>query len=654
MTFLLATLLVEAGVLARFFLLPPASAAGPRIALLSSLVAAQALTFVVSRRVAHNGEGGRGTLSLLAIAFAIVAGLPDGTGSGRMDLLMAAGFIVLLASLAVDPVIASEARSKPRSEVSTVQDFRLMLLAAVTASALLLSWAGAPMLNAAVQGVRDLPTTIADAVRHFRFGRRSGNAAGSDANNSGRSALADATTTHEVHAGVGDRGSHDVVLYLRPAADEPIALNASRRFYVRTMTYDAFVDGRWTTRSRGQRVLQDQDDLVRDGRIAFYIPSDRSFRYTVCAPPTLSGVLPVLPRVKAIHLPRVVLCPNEIILSPLVARADWLTFEVESAPLHWDDIPAAETTPGNSPGHTWTQNNTLSDRIEAEALRIAPGGRNDPEAVSRIRTHLGAAYTYSIGEQPQPDMTPVEAFLFRTRKGHCDLYATSCALMLQSIGIPCRFSLGYCGGTYDAAKRLYAFHGDEYHAWVEVFLEKHGWVVLDPTPGGATDAPGAPTLGPITDVPPAASTSDLAGMIRRTALSNEPSSLSAGALSLSSAVVRALLCLALLVAGYLVFASVRIARRRVRDSRAAGGRRGTKTGLAFFDAFCRHFARHGTPMRQNETPLEYLARLKRTGLAGDAFDDAIHYVCCVCFGGTPRDRAAEDALLRVVHENCRS
>ena len=88
-------------------------------------------------------------------------------------------------------------------------------------------------------------------------------------------------------------------------------------------------------------------------------------------------------------------------------------------------------------------------------------------------------YTFDL---PKVEGDPIDSFLFVTRAGHCELYASAMALMLRSLGIPARVVSGYRGGEWEAGDESYIVRKNMAHLWVEVYFIGHGWVMFDPTP----------------------------------------------------------------------------------------------------------------------------------------------------------------------------
>lgn len=78
--------------------------------------------------------------------------------------------------------------------------------------------------------------------------------------------------------------------------------------------------------------------------------------------------------------------------------------------------------------------------------------------------------------------TDLEAFLSKTRYGHCEYFATAGVLALRAAGIPARIVLGYRGGVFNPVSGVLEVRESEAHAWTELLVEGVGWIPLDPTP----------------------------------------------------------------------------------------------------------------------------------------------------------------------------
>ncbi len=76
---------------------------------------------------------------------------------------------------------------------------------------------------------------------------------------------------------------------------------------------------------------------------------------------------------------------------------------------------------------------------------------------------------------------PADEFLFETRQGFCEHYASSFTLLMRAAGIPARVVTGYQGGELNAFDDYLIVRQADAHAWAEVWLPEQGWVRVDPT-----------------------------------------------------------------------------------------------------------------------------------------------------------------------------
>jgi protein-glutamine gamma-glutamyltransferase len=126
----------------------------------------------------------------------------------------------------------------------------------------------------------------------------------------------------------------------------------------------------------------------------------------------------------------------------------------------------------------------LDNRISKLAEDItatAPSNYDKAVALERyLRTRFG--YTLDLGRTVPRD--PIAYFLFERKKGHCEYFASSMAVMLRSLRIPSRMITGFRGGEFNDLTGQYMVRASNAHSWVEAYFPGYGWVSFDPTPGG--------------------------------------------------------------------------------------------------------------------------------------------------------------------------
>jgi hypothetical protein len=89
-------------------------------------------------------------------------------------------------------------------------------------------------------------------------------------------------------------------------------------------------------------------------------------------------------------------------------------------------------------------------------------------------------YFYTL-QPPQLGSNSVDEFLFDTKQGFCEHYASAFTVMMRAAGIPARIVLGYQGGEMNPLGEYLIVRQSDAHAWSEVWLPGRGWVRVDPT-----------------------------------------------------------------------------------------------------------------------------------------------------------------------------
>jgi transglutaminase-like putative cysteine protease len=89
-------------------------------------------------------------------------------------------------------------------------------------------------------------------------------------------------------------------------------------------------------------------------------------------------------------------------------------------------------------------------------------------------------FIYTLEPPPLPK-DPVDQFLFETRRGFCEHFASSFAVMMRAAGVPTRVVTGYLGGEINPVDGYLVVRQSEAHAWNEIWTPDEGWVRVDPT-----------------------------------------------------------------------------------------------------------------------------------------------------------------------------
>ncbi len=75
----------------------------------------------------------------------------------------------------------------------------------------------------------------------------------------------------------------------------------------------------------------------------------------------------------------------------------------------------------------------------------------------------------------------VDEFMFSSRSGYCEHYASTFTVLMRMAGIPARVVTGYQGGYYNNTGEYLLVRQSDAHAWSEVWLDSIGWLRIDPT-----------------------------------------------------------------------------------------------------------------------------------------------------------------------------
>lgn len=89
-------------------------------------------------------------------------------------------------------------------------------------------------------------------------------------------------------------------------------------------------------------------------------------------------------------------------------------------------------------------------------------------------------FVYTL-EPPLLGMNPVDEFLFETRRGFCEHYASAFTILMRAAGLPARVVTGYQGGEFNPLGEYLIVRQSDAHAWAEVWLPEQGWTRVDPT-----------------------------------------------------------------------------------------------------------------------------------------------------------------------------
>ena len=101
--------------------------------------------------------------------------------------------------------------------------------------------------------------------------------------------------------------------------------------------------------------------------------------------------------------------------------------------------------------------------------------------INKVLQHFAEnEYSYTLNP-PLLGENAMDDFLFGTRRGFCEHYASAFVVLMRAAGIPSRIVIGYQGGSMHPFDDYMIVRQSDAHAWAEVWLENGGWVRIDPT-----------------------------------------------------------------------------------------------------------------------------------------------------------------------------
>ncbi|HVY91583.1 MAG TPA: DUF3488 and transglutaminase-like domain-containing protein [Bryobacteraceae bacterium] len=135
----------------------------------------------------------------------------------------------------------------------------------------------------------------------------------------------------------------------------------------------------------------------------------------------------------------------------------------------------------------------LDRRIAALGRQWTAGDpkASDFERATLIEQRLQHGFQYSLDTTPESlSHDPLADFLFTTKRGFCEYFASAMAVLLRTQGIPARVATGFQSGYYNDISNTWVVRASDAHAWVEAWVDGRGWVTFDPTPPASGDASG--------------------------------------------------------------------------------------------------------------------------------------------------------------------
>ena len=418
-------------------------------------------------------------------------------------------------------------------------------------------------------------------------------------------------------------------------------LNKQGLLYVRTLAVSHFKDGQWTSESPSGDWVKDSEEEWPDGRVVVSKPLPGEIAHEVFIPKSTGYVLPALAGVTTYGLPEVFRLSDHWFQNEITGD---VRYKAWSKPVDMRSLSKLKIEPGK-PGEKYLAklDTPFGKRLTETADFIRSERPDLTGRLELLRQYFQTNFKYSLTVQNKSGRQPLENFLFEEKSGYCDFFASASALILRHMGIPSRVAYGYKDGEQDAAGH-WIFREFHAHAWTEVFVEDHGWVICDFTPASTDGGPrsGAPLAFNVTEFKDAGGV----GMEGGHKLWNKAQTLRL----LGSPWLLGMVGFGLLVmmVGFLLGMRRTPVQRAMEKAARERTERDRQPGyLLDFLSMCEAY---GHPRLKGQTLMEFHRRLKHLQFCGDDFDELTAYYYKSRYEDAPQDESKEQGFRKRIRE----
>lgn len=260
----------------------------------------------------------------------------------------------------------------------------------------------------------------------------------------------------------------------------------AERYYWRVRTYDLYQNDQWFT-----NYAFDEPFIPSEGSLSIADPQGTTAEFVITVPNQNLSTMVTPPRPIWTNRPsRLTFTPSTPgKIDPLMFMASPTILAGQEYLVHADiyEPSAAQLRNAGVDYPTWVSNHYLElpadlpPEIGNLARQITAGLFSPYDQADAITNYLRKNITYSttVGTPP-PGRDALAWFLFDTKTGFCNYYATAEVVLLRSLGIPARMAVGFAQGEYEPPNQFTVRQKDE-HAWPEVYFPGNGWVQFEPT-----------------------------------------------------------------------------------------------------------------------------------------------------------------------------
>ncbi|WP_111859747.1 transglutaminaseTgpA domain-containing protein [Acinetobacter sp. CFCC 10889] len=237
--------------------------------------------------------------------------------------------------------------------------------------------------------------------------------------------------------------------------------------YWRAMVLDHYDGTRWTSSFINQQAKSSQSFAPNTGFHYQYLASDPSQQWITA----LEKSVPI---------------ENKFIL-----REDWsivprrMVQRTQPIQLQWIGNDVADVQNAATSQHILKNslNYPLKNDVQAQkfAQSLYQQSQHDPETYinNLLNWYKQEKFVYTLVPGKLGN-NRIDEFLFQSKQGFCEHYASSFVLLMRYVGIPARVVTGYQGGEFAPDRQSWEVRQLDAHAWTEVYVQGK-WHRIDPT-----------------------------------------------------------------------------------------------------------------------------------------------------------------------------
>ena len=244
-------------------------------------------------------------------------------------------------------------------------------------------------------------------------------------------------------------------------------LPAQHELYWRAMVLDEYDGTTWTSHVSNQYSFQiNRQNLDSQGIRYQYLAADQRQKW-------VTGLEKTIPLERRLNLHKdYSITPIRLVQRNQPISLLWVGQDFNNVNLELNDAQKKRYT--LYPQH-------LDQQAQALAKRLFDQSQSDPNRYVEnvIQWYRQQQFKYSL--QPgRLGSHRVDEFLFKSKEGFCEHYASSFVMLMRYVGIPARVVVGYQGGQAAPDEQSWEVRQLDAHAWTEVFLNQQ-WIRVDPT-----------------------------------------------------------------------------------------------------------------------------------------------------------------------------